>query len=72
MAWVDRLRFKDNGQVGNQMDALPSVGAGLISGAPGNSEVTLDYSYNFGILRNSGGGPQFGGHSVIFTWSMEF
>jgi hypothetical protein len=72
LAWIDRLRFKDNGQIGNQMDSLPSLGTGLISGAPGNSEVTLDYSYNFGMLRNSGGGPQFGGHSVILAWSMEF
>lgn len=71
-AWIDRPRFKENGLVGNQMDSLPSLGGGLISGAPGNSEVTLDYSYNFGMLRNSGGGPQFGGHGVMLTWSMEF
>ncbi|MGZ4999344.1 MAG: hypothetical protein ACXV7F_03515 [Methylomonas sp.] len=72
MAWIDRPRLKGNGQVGNQMDSLPSLGAGLITGAPGNSEISLDYSYNFGILRNTNGSPQFGGHSLILAWSMEF
>ncbi|MGH8625051.1 MAG: hypothetical protein ACREYC_07205 [Gammaproteobacteria bacterium] len=71
-AWIDRPRFQENGQVGNQMDSLPSLGAGFISGAPWRSAVELSYVYNFGILRDEDGDPGFGGHSILFQWAKEF
>ncbi|MGH8579425.1 MAG: hypothetical protein ACREVK_04610 [Gammaproteobacteria bacterium] len=71
-AWIDRPRFQENGRVGNQMDSLPSLGAGLISGAPWRSQVEISYVYNFGILRDTDGEPGFGGHSILFQWSKEF
>lgn len=71
-AWIDRPRFQDNGRVGNQMDSLPAVGAGFITGAPWRSAIELSYSYSFGILRITDGEPDFGGHSLIFQWSKEF
>ena len=33
---------------------------------------TLNYTYNFGIFRDPGGGPPTeGGHGVIFFWSKQ-
>jgi hypothetical protein len=72
LAWIDRPRFQDNGWVDNEMDVLPALGAGISSGAPWRSQIELNYSYNFGILRNPNGGPAFGGHSLLFVWSKEF
>ncbi|MGH8508051.1 MAG: hypothetical protein ACREVH_04960, partial [Gammaproteobacteria bacterium] len=71
-AWVDRPRFQGDGRIANQMDSLPSVGAGLISGAPWKSQVELNYVYNFGILRDTNGATGFGGHSILFQWAKEF
>jgi hypothetical protein len=71
-AWVDRPRFKSNGQVGYRMDSLPALGAGLIAGAPWNSQIELNYAYNFGVLRDSGHGPEYGGHSMFLLWEKEF
>ncbi len=71
-AWIDRPRFQDDGRVGNQMDSLPAVGAGVVSGAPWRSQIELNYVYNFGILRDTDGDPEFGGHSILFQWSKEF
>ncbi len=71
-AWVDCPRFEAGGSVGNRMDSLPSLGGGVVSGAPWDSQVEIDYAFNFGILRDNDGQPQFGGHSVFVLWSKEF
>jgi hypothetical protein len=71
-AWIDRPRFKDGGRVGHSMDSLPTLGAGIITGAPWRSRLELSYAYNFGILRNPEGQTEFGGHSLIVQWSKEF
>ena len=70
-AVVERPRFQSNGSIRNQMDALPSLGGGVISGAPWRSQVELNYTYNFGIFRDPGGRPQMGGHGFFVFWSKE-
>lgn len=71
-SWVDRPRFRADGSVENRMDSLPSLGGGVVSGAPWNSQIEFDYAYNFGILRDYNGQTQFGGHSIFVLWSKEF
>jgi hypothetical protein len=66
---VERPRFADNGGIRNQMDSLPAVGGGVISGAPWQSQIELNYSYNFGIFRDPGGQPRLGGHGFFIFWS---
>lgn len=70
-ALIDCPRFKD-GSVGHSMDSLPTLGAGIITGAPWHSRLELSYAYAFGILRNPEGQTEFGGHSLIVQWSKEF
>lgn len=71
-AWIDRPRFTEGSRVSNEMDSLPALGAGLTTGAPWRSLIEVDYSYNFGILRNPDGDPAFGGHTLMFSISKEF
>lgn len=71
-AWVDRPRVKEDGRLGNQMDSMPALGAGIIAALPWRSQIELSYSYNFGILRNPASGPEFGGHSALISWSKGF
>ncbi|WP_447979107.1 hypothetical protein [Candidatus Nitrospira bockiana] len=68
---VERPRFVGNGAVKQQMDGLPAVGGGVVSGAPWRSQIELNYSYNFGIFRDPGGRPEKGGHGVFVFWSKE-
>jgi hypothetical protein len=70
-ALVERPRFQPGGAIRNQMDALPSLGGGVISGAPWRSQIELNYTYNFGIFRDPGGHPQMGGHGFFVFWSKE-
>jgi len=70
-AIVERPRFQADGTIKNQIDKLPSLGGGVISGAPWRSQVELNYSYNFGIFRDPGGTPREGGHSFFIFWSKE-
>jgi hypothetical protein len=70
-AIVERPRFQPNGTIRTQMDSLPSLGGGIVSGAPWRSQIELNYSYNFGIFRDPGGTPREGGHSFFFLWSKE-
>jgi hypothetical protein len=70
-AVIERLRFTPNG-ISNQMNSLPALGAGLVSGAPWRSQVELNYAYNFGMFRDPGGGPPtLGGHGFFILWSKE-
>ena len=71
-AFIDRPRFRANGTAGNRMDALSSLGGGFVSGAPWNSQVEFEYTYSFGILRDKGGRPGYGGHGLFVLWSKEF
>jgi hypothetical protein len=69
---VERPRFGPNGSIRTQMDSLPALDGGLVSGAPWRSQVELNYSYNFGIFRDPGGGPPtLGGHGFFLLWSKE-
>jgi hypothetical protein len=70
-ALVERPRFGDNGTITNQVGSLSSLGAGVVSGAPWRSQIELNYSYNFGIFRDSDTGPKMGGHGIIISWSKE-
>ncbi len=67
-AAVDRARFRRDGSVHNQVDMLPAIGTGVVSGAPWGSQVEINYSYNFGIFRDRQG-PEKGGHGIMFFWS---
>jgi hypothetical protein len=69
---VERPRFADSGTITMHMDSLPALGGGIVSGAPWNSQVELNYSYNFGIFRSSAGGPTKGGHGFFIAWSKVF
>ncbi len=55
------------------MDSLPAVSGGAASGAPWYSQIELNYSYNFGIYSDRGGGPPIPGrHGFFVFWSKEF
>lgn len=69
---VERPRFTDTGTVKMQTDSLPALGGGIVSGMPWNSQVELNYSYNFGIFRSSDSGPKQGGHGMFISWSKMF
>jgi hypothetical protein len=52
---------------------MPTLGVGVVSGAPWRSQIELNYTYNFGIFRDSDGGtPTRGGHGMFLFWSKEF
>jgi hypothetical protein len=68
---VERPRFGPDGSIRFQMDSLPALGGGVISGAPWRSQVELGYSYNFGIFRDPGGHVSMGGHGFFAMWSKE-
>ncbi|WHZ13685.1 MAG: hypothetical protein OJF52_000519 [Nitrospira sp.] len=69
---VERPRFTTEGAIKNVTDSLPTLGGGLITGAPWKSQIELNYTYNFGIFRDPGGGPPTkGGHGLIFFWSKQ-
>ncbi len=69
---VERPRFTDTGTVKMQTDSLPALGGGIVSGVPWNSQVELNYSYNFGVFRSSDSGPKRGGHGMFISWSKLF
>jgi hypothetical protein len=70
---VEQPRFQPNGRIHNQMDAMPAISAGLVSGAPWRSQIEVNYSYNFGIYSDRSGGPPIAGrHGFFVFWSKEF
>lgn len=70
---VERPLFTTDSQIKMVTDSMPTVGAGLVSGAPWNSQIELNYTYNFGIYRDPGGPPPTkGGHGMFIFWSREF
>jgi hypothetical protein len=50
---VERPRFAETGRIKMQTESLPAVGGGIVCGAPWNSQVELNYRYNFGIFRSA-------------------
>lgn len=68
---VERPRFADGGAVRMSMDQLPSLGGGVISGAPWRSQIEFSYAYNFGMIRDPGGERQYGSHGMFVFWSKE-
>lgn len=68
---VERPRFGPDGAIRFQMDSLPALGGGVISGAPWRSQIEFGYSYNFGIFRDPGGHISLGGHGFFALWSKE-
>ena len=69
---VERPRFADGGAIRMSMDQLPSIGGGVVSGAPWRSQIEFNYAYNFGMIRDPGGERQFGSHGLFVFWSKEF
>jgi len=70
---VEQARFQPDGRIRSQMDPMPAVSAGVVSGAPWRSQIELNYSYNFGIYSDRGGGPPMAGrHGFFVFWSKEF
>jgi hypothetical protein len=70
---VEQARFQPDGNIRTQMDSLPALSGGLVSGAPWNSQIEINYSYNFGIFSDhSGGIPTPGRHGFFVFWSREF
>jgi hypothetical protein len=67
-AAVERPRFRQDGSINNQVDMLPAVGGGVVSGAPWQSSIEINYSHNFGMFRDRQG-PEKGGHSFLVFWS---
>jgi hypothetical protein len=69
---IEQPRFQPDGRINNQMDSLPAVSGGVVSGAPWKSQIELNYSYNFGIFSDRGGGPPLPGrHGFFFFWSKD-
>ena len=69
---VEQPRFQPDGRIRNKLDAMPAVSGGVVSGAPWHSQIELNYSYNFGIYSDRGGGPPIPGrHGFFVFWSKE-
>jgi hypothetical protein len=69
---VERPLFAADGAIKNVTDSMPALGGGIVSGAPWRSQIELNYTYNFGIYRDPGGGPPTkGGHGMFIFWSKE-
>lgn len=70
---IEQSRFQPDGRIVNQMDPMPAVSGGVVSGAPWHSQIELNYSYNFGIYSDHSGGPPLAGrHGFFVFWSREF
>lgn len=64
---VERLRSTPQG-IKESTDSLPALGGGIVTGAPWKSQIELNYSYNFGIVRDPGGPPpSMGGTEHLFS-----
>ena len=49
---VEQARFQPDGSIRTRMDSLPALSGGIVSGAPWNSQIEINYSYNFGIFSD--------------------
>lgn len=71
-AFVEQAHFTAQRTIKQVTDSMPTVGVGVVSGAPWRSQIEVNYTYNFGIFRESGDdGPTRGGHGLFLFWSKE-
>jgi hypothetical protein len=68
---IEQPRFQPDGRVRNQMDSLPALSGGIVSGAPWRSQVEINYSYNFGIFSDHSGGQPTPGRHGLFVFLVE-
>jgi hypothetical protein len=69
---VEQARFLPDGSITYKMDSMPALSGGVVTGAPWRSQVELNYSYNFGIFNDHGGGEHTAGrHGFFIFWSKE-
>ena len=69
---IEQPRFNPNGSVRNQMDSMPALSGGLVTGGPWRSQIEINYSYNFGIHSDRGGdSPTSGRHGFFVFCSKE-
>ena len=68
---VEQLRSTPQG-IRESTNSMPTLGGGIVTGAPWKSQVEINYSYNFGIFRDPGGAPpSMGGHEVFILWAKQ-
>jgi hypothetical protein len=72
LAWLDRPRLTPQGSVTDRTGSLHAMTAGVTSGFLWDSSLELDYSYNFGILRQRSGAARSGGAALFLAWTKEF
>lgn len=70
-AFIEQAHFTSQRTIRQVTDSMPTVGVGFVSGAPWKSQIEINYTYNFGIFRDSGDGPSRGGHGLVLFWSKE-
>ncbi len=69
---IEQPRFNPNGSVRNQMDSMPALSGGFVTGAPWRSQIEINYNYNFRIHSDRGGdSPTSGRHGFFVFWSKE-
>ncbi len=69
-SFIEQPHFTSEGRIKMTTDSMPTVGTGIVSGAPWQSQIELNYTYNFGVFRDSGNdSPSRGGHGIFFIWS---
>ncbi|HEY7532207.1 MAG TPA: hypothetical protein VH681_05415 [Nitrospiraceae bacterium] len=69
--FIEQARFQADGTIRNSVDSMPALSGGVVSGAPWRSQIELNYSYNFGIFKDTGDGPTLGRHGFFVFWSKE-
>jgi hypothetical protein len=68
---VEQARFNPDGSIRLEMNSMPAIGGGVVTGAPWRSQVELNYSYNFGIFSDHGGQSTQGRNGFFIFWSKE-
>jgi hypothetical protein len=70
--WIETPRFESNRKAKYKMEPIPAISGGLTTGAPWRSQIELNYSYNFGMFRDTGGGRhEQGRHAMFIFWAKE-
>jgi hypothetical protein len=67
VAYLDRRRLGPSGFFQSD-DVLPSVGARITTGFLFETQLQLEYDYNFGVIRKD----EYGGHGVTMHVSRQF
>lgn len=70
---VEQSRFQPDGRIHGQMDPMPAVSTGVVSAGPWRSQIEINYSYDFGIYSDHGGGPPIAGrHGFLSSCPRSF